>query len=241
MEKDRVFAEKQDRIKPFAFSREVARVFDDMLVRSVPLYEESIKRQAQLALRFFQKGCRIYDLGCSHGNLGLGILREFRDRPVSLIGVDTSWPMLEKYRKRLKAVGAEDRVDLVCGGMEHIRLENAAVVIINLTLQFLDMARREHLMERIYDGLIPGGVLLLTEKTAHDAEPVDALYLDMYTRFKRENGYSDLEISQKRDALENVLVPEPIAVHQDRLARAGFRNFDVWLKWFNFVAMIAVK
>ncbi|WP_022663620.1 carboxy-S-adenosyl-L-methionine synthase CmoA [Desulfospira joergensenii] len=243
MEKDRIFAQKKE-IEPFAFTREVARVFDDMLVRSVPLYREGVLRQARMAEQFFQKKTRIYDLGCSHGNLGILILEQFGERPFTMIGVDNSRPMIEKYRdrlNRLKTSGAAGKIDLVCAGMEEIQIKNASVVIINLTLQFLDLEKRDDLIKKIYQGLVPGGILLLTEKTIGESRAINEIQLDAYRRFKRENGYSDLEISQKRDALEKVLVPESVNTHIQRLARAGFEDIDIWLKWFNFASFIAIK
>jgi len=241
MKKDRVFAEKKDRIEPFAFNREVTAVFDDMLTRSVPLYKESIQRQAQMTLSFFQDKTRIYDLGCSHGNLGLLILEQFKNTPFTMVGVDSSRPMIEKYHARLEQVENPDQIDLVCGLLEEVAIENASVVLINLTLQFLDVKKRAHLIQKIYDGLLPGGVLLVTEKIIPRAASINDLEQDFYRRFKRENGYSELEISQKRDALEKVLIPESLGVHQQRFLNSGFSAVDIWLKWFNFASMIAIK
>lgn len=240
MEKDTIFAQKKE-VRPFAFTREVARVFDDMLVRSVPLYQEGILRQAQMTGRFFQEDTRIYDLGCSHGNLGVRILEQFRDRPFTMIAADNSWPMIEKYNGRLIAQKRAGKILLACAGMEDIRIENASVVIINLTLQFLDLTKRDDLIQRIYQGLVPGGVLLLTEKIVSESRAVNDIQIEAYLRFKRENGYSELEISQKRDALERVLVPESVNTHIHRLGRAGFSHMDVWLKWFNFASFFAIR
>jgi len=241
MTRDRVFATKRGQIQPFSFNREVAEVFEDMLVRSVPLYKESVRRQAELARRFYQPGTRIYDLGCSHGNFGVLLKALFRQTRFTLVGVDTSKPMLEKYRNRLGQKEPGRCIHLVCGGMEDIRITNASVVVINLTLQFLNPAGRDDLISRIFSGMTPGGVLLLMEKTAHPESAMHQLHLDVYEQFKRENGYSDLEISQKRDALEKVLIPDTLDTHFQRLHRAGFTQVDVWLKWFNFSAIMAVK
>ncbi len=241
MTRDRVFAEKRRQIQPFSFNREVAAVFDDMLVRSVPLYRESLCRQVDLVTRFYRAGTRIYDLGCSHGNFGVKLQAAFKKTGFTLVGVDTSKPMLEKYRHRLKPPEPGRRIHLVCGAMEDIRIADASVVVINLTLQFLDPAARDHLIRRVFSGMIPGGVLLLMEKTVHKDTVFQDLHLDIYRQFKRENGYSDLEISQKRDALEKVLIPDTLDTHFHRLHRAGFSQVDVWLKWFNFSALMAVK
>jgi tRNA (cmo5U34)-methyltransferase len=241
MTRDRVFARKRRQIQPFSFNREVAEVFDDMLVRSVPLYKESLYRQTDLVRRFFQAGTRIYDLGCSHGNLGVRLQAVFKGILFTLVGVDTSRPMLEKYRKRLDPPEPGRNIHLVCGAMEDICITNASVVVINLTLQFLDPAARDDLIGRIFDGMVPGGLLLVMEKTVHPEPGINDLQLAVYRQFKRENGYSDLEISQKRDALEKVLIPDTLETHFQRLDRAGFKRVDVWLKWFNFSAIMAVR
>ncbi len=241
MTRDKVFAARRRQTQPFSFNREVAAVFDDMLVRSVPLYRESLRRQVDLVTRFYRAGTRIYDLGCSHGNLGVNLQAAFKGTDFTLVGVDTSKPMLEKYRKRLRTPEPGRSVHLVCGAMEDIRIVDASVVVINLTLQFLDPAARDDLIHRIFAGMTPGGVLLLMEKTVHPDTVFQDLQLDIYRQFKRENGYSDLEISQKRDALEKVLIPDTLDTHFKRLHRAGFTQVDVWLKWFNFSALMAVK
>lgn len=241
MEKDTVFAGKKENISPFEFNEQVTRVFDDMLNRSVPLYGESILRQAQLTCEYYQKGTRIYDLGCSHGNLGIRIIEQMGNTPFSMVGVDSSMPMVEKYTKRLKTRFAGNLVELICGKMENILIENASVVLINLTLQFLDPEKRDDLIHQIYKGMVPGGILILTEKTILEQKTLNKIQEKFYKQFKLENGYSELEISQKRDALEKVLIPDTIAAHEKRFEKAGFENTMVWLKWFNFTSMIAVK
>jgi len=241
MKKDRVFATKQSAVKPFEFNKEVANVFDDMLNRSVPLYSESIQRQAQLTARYYQDDSHIYDLGCSNGNLGVLILDQLKDRPFSMIGIDSSRPMIKKYSDRIEDRGGASSIHLVCGLLEDLPIRNASVVLINLTLQFLDPGKRDTLIKKIYQGMTSGGILLLTEKTISPVATVDTLQTEFYTRFKVENGYSELEISQKRDALEKVLIPDTVQIHRDRIIGAGFSSFDIWLKWFNFTSMIAIK
>ena len=241
MKKDKVFARKQTTITPFRFNREVADVFDDMLVRSVPFYGESLKQQARMTRRFYRPGTRIYDLGCSHGNMGVLVRDAFEEVPFCMIGVDSSLPMIEKYQKRMISPGEGSSIHLVCGRMEDVRLENASVVIINLTLQFLSPGKRDSLIRSVYEGLSPGGILLLTEKTLHPDPGISELELDFYCQFKRENGYSELEISQKREALDKVLIPEPVKTHENRILSTGFSRFSVWLKWFNFTSMLAIK
>lgn len=241
MKKDNLFNSPKDPVPAFCFDENVTQVFDDMLVRSVPLYRETVKRQVQLALDYYQSGSRIFDLGCSHGNFGMTLL-DAASRPFpEMVGVDTSGPMLERYAERLKRSEYEKTVQLVHEPVEDIRISEASVVVLNLTLQFITPTQRDGLIRHIHEGLVPGGLLLITEKTVHDDAEIHDLYLRWYQQFKRENGYSELEISQKRDALENVLVPDTPEVHESRLRRAGFQSIDTWLKWFNFSAMLAVK
>ena len=240
IKRDRIFAQKMKEVLPFKFDEKVVNVFDDMLDRSVPLYQESIKNQALLTQRFYKDGTQIYDLGCSNGNLGLMILDAFKERQFSMIAVDNSAPMIEKYRAEL-GKAEKGSIDLVCDNIENIRISNASVVVINLTMQFFNMDKRSELVDHIYKGLVKGGIFLLTEKITHDNNTFKRLQEDFYKRFKLENGYSELEISQKRDALDRVLIPETIADHEKRIKHAGFKNFDIFLKWFNFASMIAYK
>ena len=241
MKKDKVFAVKKEIVKPFEFNKEVAGVFDDMLNRSVPFYMECIKRQSQLTAEYYQEGSRIYDLGCSHGNAGMLILNQLKGRTFSMVAVDSSRPMIEKYLKRLGKYDDTPQVDLVCGFLEDIQIKNASVVLINLTLQFLDIEKRDELIKKIYQGMNQNSILLLTEKTVHSSKMMDDLQTKFYKIFKVENGYSQLEISQKRDALDKVLIPETLETHRNRILSAGFTTFDIWLKWFNFASMIAIK
>ena len=241
MVEDKVFSEKRNTIEPFAFNEQVVRVFDDMIGRSVPLYRENIRRQAQLAARYFKEGTRVYDLGCSNGNLGLVFCHEMGNSPFSMIAVDNSAPMLEAYRQRLAGTPWEKEIRLVLDDVQTVSLQKASVVIVNLTLQFIPLEVRHTLISNIYNALEPGGILLLTEKVIHEDPTLDALQQEFYYRFKKENGYSQLEISQKREALENVLIPETLDEHYARLRGAGFRKMDVWLKWFNFASFVCIK
>jgi len=142
---------------------------------------------------------------------------------------------------RLEKYDTGSQIDLVCGFLEDMHIKEASVVLINLTLQFLDTEKRDDLIKKIYQGMKPKGILLLTEKIDHSSPELNDLQIKFYKAFKLENGYSELEISQKRDALEKVLVPDTIETHKDRILSAGFAEFDVWLKWFNFASMMAMK
>lgn len=226
---------------PFEFNEQVASVFDDMITRSVPGYGELIGRLAQLAGHFYCPGSTIYDLGCSTGNFGVQLCEEMADSQFRMVALDTSQPMLDIYEQRLTGVSSKGSIELICGDICSQQLQDASVVVITLTLQFLPQGERRSLIDRIYRALRPGGVLLLTEKVVHPDPALDTLQQDFYYRFKRERGYSELEISQKREALEDVLIPETIEAHEQRLRQAGFRQLDLWFKWFNFASFLACK
>ncbi len=241
MAKDSLYQKPRSPVPPFEFNEQVTRVFDDMLHRSIPFYAEIIARQAQLIQRFYQPGTRIYDLGCSNGNLGLRLSREMGARPFQMVAVDNAAPMLQAYKERLGNPVRGQQITLQCRDICQTEIENASVVVMNFTLQFIPPMQRNAVMDRIHKGLRPGGVLLFCEKITHRDSFMADLQQTFYYAFKRENGYSELEISQKREALERILIPEVLEAHLERLRRSGFESVDVWHKWFNFAALMAVK
>lgn len=245
--RDTIYRERKKRVPPFSFNAEVAEVFDDMITRSVPMYGEIIHRQAQMIVRMLtmsnadHPGMRIYDLGCSTGNLALALCERLPAGTFHMIAVDSSFPMLEIFKKRLRDAGRYSDVSCVCQDICHTLIHGAAFVMVNFTLQFLSPKTRDQMLQRIYDGLIPGGALLLSEKTVHPNPMLSKLEVDFHHSFKRDRGYSEMEISQKREALENVLVPETMEHHHERLRQCGFSAIDLWLKWFNFCSWICIK
>ncbi len=241
MSKDDLFNNNQKPVPPFEFNEKVARVFNDMINRSVPLYPEVIQRQAQLALKYYLPGTKAYDLGCSNGNFCLALLEKTASKPLSVVAVDNSAPMLDLFEKRLKKRGWEKKITMICDSIQTVELLNPSIVVINYTLQFLPMNHRDVLIQKVYNALAPGGILLFSEKVVHSDKTLSDLEVEFYYRFKRENGYSELEISRKREALENVLIPETVDAHHQRLASAGFSRKEIWLKWFNFTSWICQK
>lgn len=238
---DSIYSQPQSTVAPFEFNDRVVQVFDDMITRSVPLYRESLCRQAQLAAHFYQQNSVLYDLGCSNGNFGMQFMQQMAPKPFKMVGIDTSQPMLDQYARRLKDDERSDDIELCLQPIECYPFKSTSVVVINLTLQFLDLDLRTKLLKQVYNALLPGGILLLTEKVVHQDQQLSQLQQDWYYRLKKENGYSQLEISQKRDALENILIPETIEQHQARLRQLGFNQIDVWLKWFNFASLVCIK
>ncbi len=237
---DAIYSAELDAIAPFAFDDAVAAVFPDMIQRSVPGYSTIIAMTGLLAARHAQDRSRCYDLGCSLGASTLAMVAQLSGRDVEFIAVDNSPAMLTRCKAALAHV-ATTAPQLLCADLQDVAIENASVVVLNFTLQFVPLAERDAVIQRIYAGLLPNGVLVLSEKIAFDNPLMQQLNTDLYHDFKKSNGYSALEVAQKRTALENVLLPENLKTHQERLKKAGFSHFGVWFQCFSFVSLVAIK
>ncbi|MDJ0739576.1 MAG: carboxy-S-adenosyl-L-methionine synthase CmoA [Gammaproteobacteria bacterium] len=223
----------------FVFDETVAAVFPDMIQRSVPGYPAIVNMIELLAARYAQPGSLLLDLGCSLGASTVALASGAAGRDCTVVGVDNAAAMLD--RARALCVAAHPEITWQCADVRDFAIADASVVVLNFTLQFVPVADRAALLARIRAGLRPDGILILSEKIAGEDAGADALLNDMHHAFKRANGYSDLEISRKRSALENVLVPETIATHRARLQQAGFTRSDLWFQCFNFASMVAAR
>lgn len=241
MTKDTIFAAPIEKLGDFTFDENVAEVFPDMIQRSVPGYSNIITAIGMLAERFVTANSTVYDLGCSRGAATLSARRHIKQPNVNIIGVDNSQPMVERCRQHIQAYHSDIPVEILCDDIRHIEIKNASMVILNFTLQFLPPADRVVLLEKIYQGLNPNGVLVLSEKFCFEDKHIDNLLIDLHHQFKRANGYSELEVSQKRAALENVMRIDSINTHKARLKKVGFSHSELWFQCFNFGSMIAVK
>jgi tRNA (cmo5U34)-methyltransferase len=241
MSKDNIYTLEDAESGSFEFNSAVADVFPDMLRRSIPGYDASISAIGQLAARYVQPGTRCYDLGCSLGAATLAIREAITARQCEIIAVDTSPAMTERCRDLVAKDQSPTSCTVLDADARHIEIENASMVVMNYTLQFLPVDERLAMIRKIRDGMIEGGVFVLSEKVADDDPEVESLLVDLHHEFKRANAYSDLEISRKRTALENVLIPETTDTHLQRLRDAGFSHCNVWLKHFNFASIIAIR
>lgn len=237
---DRLFAAERSAAQPFAFDEVVAEVFEDMINRSVPGYQTLLGMIGVLANRYIQPDSNVYDLGCSLGASTLMIAQNTAGKRYKLIAIDNSSAMIERCRKNLSVVETP-KIELVCSDIQNLRYENASLTIMNLTLQFIPPDARNGLLKSIYTGLRPGGALILCEKTCSESPTEQEFLTDLYLDYKRANGYSELEISQKRNALENVLIPDSSDALAQRLETAGFNEIHAWFRCLNFVAYIAIK
>ena len=239
--KDRIFSEIIQKPTDFVFDERVAKVFPDMLKRSIPGYPAIINMIETLTSRYAQPGSNLYDLGCSLGASSLAMLNGVKVENCRIVGIDNSEAMINRCRQLITPPQNHTKVDFICEDIAVSQIENASVVVMNFTLQFIEPGKREALLQKIATGMLPGGILILSEKVIFSNKHVNELLIDVYHAFKKANGYSDLEISQKRSALENVLIPETIETHTQRLMNAGFSSADVWFQCFNFMSMLAIK
>jgi tRNA (cmo5U34)-methyltransferase len=239
--KDTIFATPLDAIAAFAFDERVVRVFPDMIQRSVPGYSTIIAMTGVLAERYAQPGSRCYDLGCSLGASTLSMRAQLDGRGCSIVAVDNSTAMIDRCRALIDADPHTTPVDLVLGDIIDAPIADASVVVLNFTLQFIPVEARAALLTRIGANMRPGGILVLSEKIRFDDEHLQQLNTDLHHAFKRGNGYSALEVAQKRNSLENVLRPETLGAHRQRLTAAGFSSVDVWFQCFNFASLVAIR
>lgn len=243
MSKDDIYAADDAVAGRFEFNEAVARVFPDMLRRSIPGYVATLDAIAALADRFVQPDTRCYDLGCSLGAATLVMQHAIRAPGCRITAIDNAPAMVRRCREIVarEANPAGAPVEVVEGDLRTSRVENASMVVMNYTLQFVPVAERGPVLRGIADGMTEGGILVLSEKVVDEDGLVESLLVDLHHDYKRRNAYSDLEISRKRAALEDVLIPETIGAHRRRLAAAGFRHAGVWLRQFNFVSLLAIR
>lgn len=239
--KDALFSTPQSQLVDFAFTDAVADVFPDMIRRSVPGYDAVISLLGVIARHYIQTDSRVYDLGSSLGASTLSMAQQVRDRHVDFICVDNSPAMTQRCEKILRRHIPNATVSIQCDDIQNIAIENASLVVINFTLQFLPPEQRLNLLKKIYAGLRPEGALVVSEKLKFDNTAEQQQLTKLHYEFKRANGYSELEISQKRSALENVLFPDTQAEHIKRLRQAGFNQVSTWFQSFNFASLLAVK
>ena len=236
--RDSLYANPRGCIDSFVFDERVAAVFSDMISRSVPGYATIIGMIGLLAEQHATPGSRLYDLGCSLGAATVSMGQAIGDRECQLVAVDNARPMLDKALEQFSR-HLPLTVETHCADIRDVPVLDASVVVLNFTLQFLPVEERLALLQKIRQGMQDDGVLILSEKIAGADEEEDRLLVELHHAFKGANGYSDLEISQKRTALEEVLLPETIATHRTRLQAAGFSRVDLWFQCFNFVSFVA--
>lgn len=241
MSEDRIYALPLGSVGDFVFDEEVVRVFPDMISRSVPGYSSILSMIGELSARYAIPGTAIYDLGCSLGAATF-VIRTHVPTDCQIHAIDSSEAMVSRLRTLVadQPAGGCD-VHVHEADVRTVAIERASFVVLNFTLQFISPDERAALLQRVADGMFAGGALVLAEKICFDDPIQQATTTELHHAFKRANGYSELEIAQKRTALENTLIPETLEAHVRRLNAAGFTTVVPWFQCFNFVSLLAIK
>ncbi|MBS9724604.1 MULTISPECIES: carboxy-S-adenosyl-L-methionine synthase CmoA [Stutzerimonas stutzeri group] len=241
---DRLFAQPLPRIQDFVFNEDVVRVFPDMIKRSVPGYPTIVENIGVIAAQFAQPHTHLYDLGCSLGAVTQALRRHVTADNCQVIAVDNSAAMVERCREYLHGQDSMFQellpVEVIEGDILALQFQPSSLVALNFTLQFIAPEQRPALLSRIRQALVPGGALILSEKLRFEDEDEQQLLTDLHIAFKRANGYSELEIAQKRSAIENVMKPDSLETHRQRLLDAGFSKVVPWFQCLNFASLIAL-
>jgi len=238
---DDLYSQPREAISGFVFDEDVVKVFEDMIGRSVPGYTTLLSMFPVLARSFVTRDSCCYDLGCSLGAATLAIQQGIDQENVDIIAVDNSSAMIKQCRTLTAQHRSQARVIVEEADICDFSIRNASLVVMNFTLQFISMDMRSELIGNIYAGLNSGGVFVLSEKISFEDSLEQNRLISLHHDFKKANGYSDLEISQKRSALDNVLIAETVEQHKTRLKQAGFSEVFVWFQCFNFVSILAIK
>jgi len=240
MSKDRLFNKK---MKPssFSFNQEVAEVFPDMLERSIPGYRTTIDSIRFLASKYSKRGTNCYDLGCSLGASSIALGEGAVNNDCKIIAIDKSSFMTKRFSEIIKQEKLDLNIQIFNEDVLDTKITNASIVIMNFTLQFIRKQDRQYLIDKIYNGLNDGGLLLLSEKIIEGDKNINKLLIDLHENFKLENLYTREEIENKKESIKNVLVEDDIETHQSRLSKSGFTKFGIWLQHFNFASFLALK
>lgn len=238
---DIIYSNPHAKVKDFQFDEQVVEVFPDMISRSVPGYNTIIDTIGRLSAQYAQDNTKIYDLGCSLGAATLAMRRAVTAQGCQIIGMDSSSAMVERCQRHVAAFKGNTPVEILEQDILKATLEPASMIVLNFTLQFIEREQRQTLLDKIADALVPGGILVLSEKINHQDNVCRDLLIDLHHDFKRANGYSELEIAQKRTAIENVMKTDSQEVQLARIEKAGFTKATQWFQCFNFTSLVAIK
>ena len=225
----------------FQFNRRVAEVFDDMLKRSVPCYSQVIEMTARILENFLISGDRVYDLGSSTGTTLIELARRLEHLKLKFTGFDNSAAMVEKATLKAEIYSKKERLKFKKKDITDLDLNQGGAIILNYTMQFISPEIRKDFLTKIHGFLRPGGVLVMSEKVILTDPALNRGFVEFYHDFKRSMGYSEIEISNKREALENVLIPFTAEENLALLKTAGFTNAQPFFQWFNFVSFVGIR
>ncbi|WP_348666123.1 carboxy-S-adenosyl-L-methionine synthase CmoA [Arsenophonus symbiont of Ornithomya chloropus] len=239
--KDFSFKKPTKKLGPWKFDKKIAKIFPDMIKRSIPGYSNILTITGMLAKRFVKPNSFVYDLGCSLGAATLSILSDLKIKNSKIIAIDNSISMIKLCKKNVSSYKTKIPVEIILEDILDTKIKNASMVVLNFTLQFIIPAKRQKLINRIYKGLNPGGLLILSEKFNFNDKKINNLLFNMHYDFKHTNGYSIKEIYQKKNMLHNIMITDSIQKHKSRLNIAGFNNYELYFQYFNFGSILAIK
>jgi tRNA (cmo5U34)-methyltransferase len=238
---DLIYSNPHAQVNDFAFDAQVVEVFPDMISRSVPGYATIIDTIGRLSQQFVQNNTTVYDLGCSLGAATLAMRKGIQAKQCNIVSVDNSAAMVERCKMHINAFKGTTPINVIEANIQDIPIDNASMVVLNFTLQFIEKTERQGLINTIAQGINKGGLLVISEKISHGDSVIDEHLINLHHNFKRANGYSELEVAQKRTALENVMRTDSVELHVNRLKDAGFTHVSPWFQCFNFISFIAIK
>ncbi len=239
--KDKIYAKPQKQLEQFTFDEQVADVFADMINRSVPGYQTIIGTIPAILSKYLKTDSKIYDIGCSLGAASLTLAKQIKSAQITIGAIDYSSAMVEKAKRNVQSYKFSEIINVQQADITTFELASCDAIMMNFTLQFIAPEQRDFVINKIANALPPGQVFLLSEKVQSTDAVMDRNLVELHHDFKRKNGYSELEISQKRSALEEVMIIDSIETHKSRLALAGFSHCEVWYQHFNFASFIAIK
>ncbi len=240
-QKDTLYQKFTPKVPTFKFDETVAAVFPDMIQRSVPGYSTVIQLIGNLAAQIVQANTFVYDLGCSLGTATVAIRSHIKQTGVKIIAIDRSMAMLKRAKQLLTLDSDPIETHLICADILAMPLQNTSYVVLNYCLQFIPIEQRTMLLKKIFHKLTPNGALLLSEKISFQNPIEQNTMTQLHHQFKQTQGYSQLEISQKHQALENVLITETQEEHIKRLKSVGFNHVYPLSQSLNFITLIAYK
>ena len=233
--KDRVFNKEID--KQFEFDDEVASVFDDMIDRSVPFYKQNLQLSTNIIHQYLENNDKVLDLGSSTGTFLINLAKT--DKKLFLKGIDSSQAMTNRALQKSKAFGLD--IDFVKADFLNYDFGKNKLILANYTIQFIRPIKREKLIKKIYNSLSEDGIFLMSEKLISENKKLNKILIDEYYNYKKKKGYSEYEISKKREALENVLIPYTQDENVEMLKNAGFKHIEIIFRWCNFATFLAFK
>ena len=219
--------------------KNISKVFDKHVSKSVPFYEEGHDIITELSTFFLNEKSICYDLGCSTGSLLEKIIKKnsFK-KTVNYFGIDIENSMIKECKRRSKG---RKNIKFINADLKKIKLKKSDLIICYYTIQFVKPKDRQIIFNKIYNSLNWGGAFIFFEKVrAPDARFQD-ISVQLYNEYKLKKNYSPASILGKTSSLRGVLEPFTSAENFRLLKRAKFKDCMTIMKHICFEGFIAIK